>query len=81
MRYADGTKMQLGDNVVISGKYHGVVVADMDGDKYSESNPKEQWAYLGSGVMIDTDFGGLVHYQQENMDGETIELESRNEEL
>lgn len=69
--------MKLGDKVLISGKYHGVIVADIDNGRYSETNPKEQWEYLGSGVMIDTDFGGLVHYQQENMDGETIELESR----
>ena len=74
----DGTKIKLGDKVLISKKHHGVVVADIDGNEYSESNPKEQWAYLGSGVMIDTDFGGLVHYQQENMEGETIEIDSQN---
>jgi hypothetical protein len=81
MKYADGTKIKLGDKVLISGKYHGVVVADIDGDNYSESSPKEQWSYLGTGVMIDTDFGGLVHYQQENIKEETIELEARNEEF
>jgi len=80
MKYTDGTIIKLGDRVLISGKYHGVVVADIDGEEYSESNPKEQWAYLSSGVMIDTDFGGLVHYQEQNMEGETIELESRDHE-
>jgi hypothetical protein len=80
MKYMDGTEIELWDRVLISGKYHGVVVADIDGGRYSESNPKEQWKYLGSGVLIDTDFGGLVHYQEETMAGETIELESRNEE-
>ena len=78
MKYMDGTKIKLGDKVLISKKHYGVVVADIDGNEYSESNPKEQWAYLGSGVMIDTDFGGLVHYQQENMEGETIEIDSQN---
>ena len=67
--------------MLISGKYHGIVVADIDGDGYSESTPKEQWSYLGSGEMVDTDFGGLVHYQQEDMEGETIELESRDRRL
>ena len=77
MKYTDGTEIKLGDTVLISGQYHGVVVADIDNGRYSESNPEEQWAYLASGVMIDTDFGGLVHYQQENLVSETIELESR----
>lgn len=77
MKYMDGTDIKLGDRVLISGKYHGVVVADIDNGRYSEEYPKEQWGYLGSGVMIYTDFGGLVHYRQENMDGETIELDSR----
>lgn len=77
MKYEDGTEMKLGDKVLISEKYHGVIVADIDNAEYLESNPKEQWEYLGSGVIIDTDFGGLVHYQQENMIGEIIELELR----
>jgi len=34
------------------------------------------FTYLGSGVMIDTDFGGLVHYQEGNLKGETIEPDS-----
>ena len=76
MKYTDGSDIKLGDKVLISGKYHGVVVADIDGNEYSESNPKEQWGYLGSGVMIDTDFGGLIHYKEETMEGEIIELES-----
>lgn len=80
MKYADGTEMKLGDRVVIAGKYRGVVVADIDGSNYSAVHPKEQWAYLGSGVMIDTDFAGLVHYQQDNIAGEAIVLVSRDEE-
>jgi len=78
MKYSDGIEIMLGDKVLISGKYHGVVVANIDGDEYSKSNPKEQWAYLGSGVIIDTDFGGLVHYQEETIEGETLELESHS---
>jgi hypothetical protein len=80
MKYTDGIEIELGDKVIISGKHHGVVVANIDGSEYSDAYPKEQWSYLGSGVMIDTDFGGLVHYQEDNIEGETIELESRGEE-
>jgi len=77
MKYTDGTEMKIGDRVLISGKYHGVIVADIDNGRYSDATPKEEWEHLVSGVMIDTDFGGLVHYQQESMDGETIELDSQ----
>ena len=79
MKYADGTAIKRGDRVRIAGKHRGVVVADIDGAAYLESYPKEQWTYLGSGVLIDTDFGGLVHYQQENIVSADIRLESREE--
>ena len=62
---------------VIGGRHHGIVVADMDGDEYSREYPREQWGNLGSGVMIDTDFGGLIHYDQSSLDGELMELVQR----
>ena len=74
MKYSDGSAMKLGDKVKIDGKHHGVIVADIDGAEYSDEYTEEQWSYLGSGVMIDTDFGGLVHYKQENMEHEEIML-------
>ena len=80
MNYADDKEVHLGDSVIIDGKYHGVVVANIDGAEYSEQQPKEKWEYLGSGVIIDTDFGGLVHYQQENTEREEIVLSSRGSE-
>jgi len=80
MKYTDGTEIKLGDKVIISGEYHGVVIADIDGVEYSESYPKDQWSYLETGVLIDTDFGGIVHYKQEDLEDETIELESHGSE-
>ena len=56
MKYSDGKNIKLGDKVLIDGKYHGVVVANMDDSEFSEEQPKEKWEYLRSGVMIDTDF-------------------------
>ena len=73
MQYDDGTIITLGDKVLISGQYIGIVVADIDGDKYSKTNPKNKWAYLQNGIIIDTDFAGLVHYQQETLINETLE--------
>ena len=78
MIYTDGNQAKIGDHVLISGQYRGVVVANMDDCEYSTEHPKEQWSYLQSGVMIDTDFGGLVHYEQDALIGEIIELVSRS---
>lgn len=61
MKYTDGNQARVGDQVFIANQYHGVVVANMDGDEYSNEHPREAWGYLTSGIMIDTDFGGLVH--------------------
>ncbi|MBB3045896.1 hypothetical protein FHR99_000132 [Litorivivens lipolytica] len=77
MKYTDGNQAKVGDQVLIGKKYHGVVVADIDAGEYSIEYPREQWSYLISGVMIDTDFGGLVHYDQESLVGEVIELVKR----
>jgi len=74
MNYTDGTQAKVGDKVLIAGRHNGVVVADMDSDEYSSEYPREQWGALGSGVMINTDFGGLVHYDQNSLNGELMEL-------
>jgi len=70
--YADGQVMEPGDVVRIATKYTGRVIASMDTGRYLPG--EESWAYLGCGAMIDTDFGGLVHYTQETAEGEEIEL-------
>ena len=62
MKYSDGSEAHVGDVVLIDGKHKGIVVASIDTNEYSVAHPKEQWAYLGHGIMVDTDFGGLVHY-------------------
>lgn len=62
MKYMDGSLVLAGDVVRIDGQYRGVVIAAIDDKSYLPG--EEGWEYLGSGAMIDTDFGGLVHYQQ-----------------
>ena len=77
MIYINGKVAKLGDKVLIGRQYQGVVVANIDGDEYSIEHPKDRWGYLKSGVIIDTDFGGLVHYNQESLVGEYFDLVSR----
>ena len=75
MLYADANEAQIGDVVTIDGKYRGVVVAVIDTASYSERFPLKQWAYLGRGILVDTDFGGVVHYP--NGEDEQITLVRR----
>jgi hypothetical protein len=72
MNYENGENVCLWDRVRIDGKYTGIVVFSIDDDQYSALFPKEQWSYLQHGVMIDTTFGGLVHYSANDEDLELI---------
>jgi hypothetical protein len=73
--YSDGNEARLGDEVTIDDIYKGVVVASLDTDEYSVLCPREEWAHLGTGIVVDTSFGGLIHYP--NGDDEHIVLARR----
>ncbi len=78
MVYRDGQRMCLGDVVTIDRTHHGTVVACIEDGIYLPPHSKEQWGYLGRGVMIDTSFGGLVHYpDQKSLDTESVVLVRR----
>lgn len=62
MRYQDGPTIEPGDAVAIDEHYRGVVVACIGSGRCLHGH--EGWDYLGQGVMVDTDFAGLVHYPQ-----------------
>ena len=79
MNYSDGAEAILGDEVLIAGKQKGIVVACIDSEQYSTDYPKSNWSYLMSGVLIDTDFGGLIHYK--NLASENIALVKRGVNL
>jgi hypothetical protein len=63
MKYADGTEIEVGDLIEIDAEYRGRVIASMDTGKYAPGS--ESWAYLETGIMVETDFAGLVHYTAE----------------
>lgn len=64
MKYTDGQRVLAGDLVQIDGRYRGVVIAAIDEKSYLPGG--EDWEYLGTGAMIDTDFAGLVHYPEDD---------------
>ena len=62
MNYMDGQKIRVGDTVKLWEGCSGVVVCSMDDDEYTPEYPREEWSYLKTGVMIDSDQAGLIHY-------------------
>ena len=80
MRYASGQEVLPGDIVKIDAKCRGTVFACIAEAKYLPPHSAGQWAQLQTGAMIDTDFGGLVHYPVESdLADDNIELISRGE--
>ena len=73
MKYSNGEEIRVGDKVQAWEDCTGVVVASMETDQYSVEYPKEQWAHLKVGVMIDTDKVGPVYYPEPDSDLELIE--------
>jgi hypothetical protein len=63
--------------VQIDDLYRGVVVAAIEDKSYLPGYEEREWDYLKSGVLIDTDFAGLVHYPHAN---EQLVLLSRGDE-
>ncbi|MGY3449054.1 hypothetical protein [Bradyrhizobium sp. USDA 4353] len=63
MRYPDGQIARLGDEVGLAGM-SGRVVCSIDTGEYSDAFPKQDWAYLQRGVMIEWDGQGLTHYEE-----------------
>ncbi|TKB88863.1 MAG: hypothetical protein E8D40_14860 [Nitrospira sp.] len=62
MKYSDGQQMRVGDKVKVWEGCTGVIVCVLDDDQYSGDFPKAEWNYLKTGVLVDTDKAGLIHY-------------------
>lgn len=77
MKYGSGEDICIGDQVSIDTKYSGTVVANIENGEYSNDYSKEQWVYLKVGVLIDTDFGGIVHYEKYSLISEEVKLRNR----
>lgn len=60
MRYATGEEILPGDVVAMAGR-RGVIAFSLDADAFAAGFSREDWAYLGQGVMIKIEGVGLVH--------------------
>ena len=64
MKYADGTEARLGDRVRIRNGDTGVIVISVDTDEFNPEYPKDEWGDLKSGVLVRTDKGALVRFEE-----------------
>ena len=62
MNYLDGNTAKIGDIVEIKGGYYGEVVCNIESGEYSPSFTRNEWSYLNNGLLLNTNFAGLVHY-------------------
>jgi hypothetical protein len=74
LNYADGLLIEPGDLILVDGTDRGRVVSSIDTGKHLPGH--DGWAYLREGIMVDTDFGGLVHYTAQTI--RTVALLERN---
>ena len=72
MRYADGELVAVGDRVCMGGDREGVVVADITKGEFSQSFLKENWSYLGEGILVNFTEYGLIHMLDVESDMELI---------
>jgi hypothetical protein len=67
-----GRQIRLGDKVLIGSGMSGVVVFSIDTDEYLPGFPKDEWEYLGRGIMIQTESAGLIHLSVADEDTEVV---------
>ena len=68
MKYTTGEDVRLWDRVEMWSSSPGIIVFCIDSDEFSSRYPKEHWAYLERGSMVDCVGGGLVHYTDDDTD-------------
>jgi hypothetical protein len=52
MNYPDGTKVMIGDRLMLWEGCYGMVVCSIDDGQYTPEYPEEHWSHLGKGVLI-----------------------------
>jgi hypothetical protein len=73
VNYPDGRKMIVGDRLKLWDGCHGTVVCSIEDDEYTSEHSRDQWAYLKTGVLIDSGQAGLIHYVEPEDAFELIE--------
>jgi hypothetical protein len=64
MLYPDGTEMRAGDRIRVQNGDTGVIVASMDAGEFSPDYPKDDWDQFKTGILVLTDKGALVRFDE-----------------
>ncbi|ACV27811.1 hypothetical protein [Kangiella koreensis] len=62
MEYAHGKVLKIGDFVEWSDGVRGTVVCNISGSIYSDMYKQKDWEYLKTGILVDSEESGLIHY-------------------
>lgn len=73
MNYNDGERVMVGDRVKLWEGCFGIVVCSIDDDEYTADYRREDWSYLRSGVLVNSEQGGLIHYLEPESTFELVE--------
>lgn len=78
MKYADGQEISAGDLILVSPGSHGIVLFDFDNLRSVEGFDWEPWAaYLKSGVLVESEKEGLIHFTVLDPDLKLLKREHR----
>ena len=73
-----GSDVRLGDRVCVLGRYEVEVIVTLDAGEFPHPDTLDNWRFLKSGVMLQTDFAGLLHIANQSLfDLQHIKLVSR----
>ncbi len=64
MQYPDGQRVALGDIIELYPGICGQVVCSLDDKQFSSVCSEPDWAHLEKGILIKSDKGGIVHFEQ-----------------
>jgi ribosome-dependent ATPase len=75
MEYIDGNEVLIGDKVIADNSV-GKIVCIISDNQFPLEFPKKFWDYLKTGVLIETEDMGLVHYPIIDQDVRFVERNS-----
>ncbi|MEZ5443476.1 MAG: hypothetical protein R3F15_18545 [Lysobacterales bacterium] len=73
MELLDGQSLRAGDWLRSGDGWSGRILAIIDTADFVPELVGAHWSYLGTGVLIDTDFAGMVHFQHQDLLNERVE--------
>lgn len=62
MEYSHGEVLKIGDFVELLDGVRGTVVCNISDSLFSDMYKQEDWEYLKTGILVDSEEAGLIHY-------------------